>query len=114
AIGSALMLGGSFITQGNAGKGEKKASTPLPASAPIPTMASQAELAAPEPKPKPTFQPRVFSGYASASARRCAMAHGPPGLPAGARREHVGRRLPRLYGSNAVLLADLAQAWCLG
>ncbi len=44
AIGSALMLGGSFITQGNAGKGTKKAS-------------------APEPKPTPAFRPRVFSGY---------------------------------------------------
>jgi drug/metabolite transporter (DMT)-like permease len=44
AIGSALMLGGSFITQSNAGKGGKKAS-------------------APEPKPKPTFRPRVLSGY---------------------------------------------------
>jgi drug/metabolite transporter (DMT)-like permease len=43
AIGSALMLGGSFITQGNAGKA-KKASVP-------------------ERKPKPTFRPRVFSGY---------------------------------------------------
>lgn len=29
AIGSALMLGGSFITQGNAGKGKRKASAPL-------------------------------------------------------------------------------------
>ena len=38
AIGSALMLGGSFITQGNAGKGKRKTSAPL-------------------------FQPRVFSGY---------------------------------------------------
>jgi drug/metabolite transporter (DMT)-like permease len=62
AIGTALMLGGSFITQGNAGKG-KKASAPLPAAMPIPAVPSQEELAAPEPKPKPTFQPRVFSGY---------------------------------------------------
>ena len=49
AIGSALMLGGSFITQGitqgNAGKGKRKASAPL--AAPI---------------AKPIFQPRVFSG----------------------------------------------------
>ena len=37
AIGSALMLGGSFITQGNAGKSRKKASAPLPAAAPIAT-----------------------------------------------------------------------------
>ncbi|MGC2415411.1 MAG: DMT family transporter [Stellaceae bacterium] len=41
AIGSTLMLGGSFITQANAGKGKRQ-----------PTAA-----------PKPTFQPRVFSGY---------------------------------------------------
>ena len=32
AIGSALMLGGSFITQGNAGKGKRKASAPLTAA----------------------------------------------------------------------------------
>jgi len=64
AIGSALMLGGSFITQGNA-RTEKKASAPLPAAMPIPisTVASQKGLAAPKPTPKPTFQPRVFVGY---------------------------------------------------
>src|ERR1700720_2821144 len=61
AIGSALMLGGSFITQGNAGKGKRKASAPLTAATPIPTVPSQQELAAPV--PKPIFQPRVFSGY---------------------------------------------------
>jgi drug/metabolite transporter (DMT)-like permease len=43
AIGSALMLGGSFITQANAGKGRRE-----------PTTA---------PAPKPVFQPRVFPGY---------------------------------------------------
>jgi drug/metabolite transporter (DMT)-like permease len=53
AIGSALMLGGSFITQGNTGKGKKKASA-LPL---LPTSIT------PAPNPKPTFQPRVFSGY---------------------------------------------------
>jgi drug/metabolite transporter (DMT)-like permease len=62
AIGFALMMGGSFITQGNAGKGTK-ASAPLSAATPIPTVPSREELAAPEPKPKPTFQPRIFSGY---------------------------------------------------
>ena len=41
AIGSALMLGGSFITQGNAGKEKKKALAPLPAATPIPTVPSQ-------------------------------------------------------------------------
>ena len=66
AIGSALMLGGSFITQGNAGKGKRKASAPLTAATPIPTVPSQEELAQEElaaPVPKPIFQPRVFSGY---------------------------------------------------
>jgi drug/metabolite transporter (DMT)-like permease len=66
AIGSALMLGGSFITQGNAGKGKRKASAPLTAATPIPTVASQEELAQEElaaPVPKPIFQPRVFAGY---------------------------------------------------
>src|SRR5438105_12110071 len=36
AIGSALMLGGSFITQGNAGKRKRKASAPLTAATPRP------------------------------------------------------------------------------
>src|SRR5205085_7745601 len=36
AIGSALMLGGSFITQGNARKGKRKASAPLTAATPRP------------------------------------------------------------------------------
>src|SRR5467141_3293166 len=52
AIGSALMLGGSFITQGitqgNAGKRKRKASAPPTAA---PTVPSQEELAAPAPKP---------------------------------------------------------------
>jgi drug/metabolite transporter (DMT)-like permease len=63
AIGSALMLGGSFITQGNAGKGKRKASAPLTAATPIPTVPalSQEELAVPV--AKPIFRPRVFSGY---------------------------------------------------
>jgi drug/metabolite transporter (DMT)-like permease len=65
AIGSALMLGGSFITQGNAGRGQK-APAPLPAA--ILTVPPREKLAAPEPKPKPTFQPRVFSGYIFALA----------------------------------------------
>jgi drug/metabolite transporter (DMT)-like permease len=45
AIGSALMLGGSFITQANAGKGRRKGSS-----------ASAANT-------EPVFRPRVFSGY---------------------------------------------------
>jgi drug/metabolite transporter (DMT)-like permease len=60
AMGSALMLGGSFITQGNTGKRKRKASAPLTAATPIPTVPSLEELSAPV--PKPIFQPRVFSG----------------------------------------------------
>jgi drug/metabolite transporter (DMT)-like permease len=63
AIGSALMLGGSFITQGHAGQSKKKSSALLPAVTPIPTVPSEEELAAPEPRPKSTFRPRVFPGY---------------------------------------------------
>ena len=59
AIGSALMLGGSFITQGLAGQRKKRA----PAAAPMRTVPSQEALAAPEPKPQSTFQPRVLPGY---------------------------------------------------
>jgi drug/metabolite transporter (DMT)-like permease len=62
-IGSGVMLGGSFITQSNAGRSKRKASTPLPAPTPIPTMPAQKEIAPSEPKPKPAFRPRVFSGY---------------------------------------------------
>jgi uncharacterized membrane protein len=43
AIGFALMMGGSVITQGNAGKGTK-ASAPLSAATPIPTVPSREEL----------------------------------------------------------------------
>jgi drug/metabolite transporter (DMT)-like permease len=60
AIGSALMLGGSFITQGNAGKGKRGASAPQTRATAIPTVSSQAEPAAPA--SRPIFQPRVFSG----------------------------------------------------
>jgi drug/metabolite transporter (DMT)-like permease len=59
AIGSALMLGGSFITQGNAGKGKKAG--PLLAASRIPSAPPQEELALPG--SKPIFQPRLFSGY---------------------------------------------------
>src|SRR5262245_37811207 len=41
AIGSALMLGGSFITHGNAGKRKKKAWAPLPVAAPTQTVSPQ-------------------------------------------------------------------------
>src|SRR6185295_19304051 len=55
AIGSALMLGGSFITQSNAGKGKR----PAPVATLGPPARSQVEKRTAE--PKPTFQPRVFS-----------------------------------------------------
>jgi drug/metabolite transporter (DMT)-like permease len=61
AIGSALMLGGSFVTQNKAGQNREKASLP-PAMA-IAGVSSQRELDGPKPTPEPTFQPRVFSGY---------------------------------------------------
>jgi uncharacterized membrane protein len=80
AIGSALMLSGSFITQGYTGKGKKKALAPLPAGTPIPTIPSQRELTAPEQKPKPTFQPRVLSGCIFGLA--AAMCYGSSPLPA--------------------------------
>jgi drug/metabolite transporter (DMT)-like permease len=56
AIGSALMLGGSLITQSNAGNGKRKAL----AGTRSPTVPSPQALTA----PKPSFQPRVVSGYA--------------------------------------------------
>jgi drug/metabolite transporter (DMT)-like permease len=58
AIGSALMLGGSFITQANAGK---RSGQEAPPSAAIPAVHSLVTLRVTE--PKQTFQPRVFSGY---------------------------------------------------
>ena len=57
AIGSALMLGGSFITQSKVGRRERMA--------PVATFGPSVRLPA-EPRatqPKPAFQPRVFSGY---------------------------------------------------
>src|SRR6185312_7765083 len=57
AIGSALMLGGSFITQSKANRGKRAA----PAATFGPSALLQVERPAPD--PKPAFQPRVFSGY---------------------------------------------------
>src|SRR5437762_1868504 len=58
AIGSVLMLGGSFITQGNAGT-TTRASAPLR----MPILPSRQGLTTPEPMPKPAFRPRVLLGY---------------------------------------------------
>jgi drug/metabolite transporter (DMT)-like permease len=57
AIGSALMLGGSFITQSKANRGK----TAAPAATFGPSALLQVERPASD--PKPAFQPRVFSGY---------------------------------------------------
>jgi drug/metabolite transporter (DMT)-like permease len=56
-IGSALMLGGSFITQSKANRGKRAAS----AATLGPSARFQVERPASD--PKPAFQPRVFSGY---------------------------------------------------
>jgi uncharacterized membrane protein len=61
-FGSVLMLGDSFITQSNAGKG-KKASGPLSAATPIPVVPSRKESGVLEPRSEQAFRPRVFSGY---------------------------------------------------
>src|SRR5262249_28551542 len=55
AIGSALMLGGSFVTQTKAGEGIRKRST----NPRIPNVDSHEK----EAKPKPGIPPRIFSGY---------------------------------------------------
>lgn len=68
AIGSALMLGGSFTTQARAGKSRKKA--PAPLSAAVATTAKPVERSLTEAPAtqKPAFQPRVVSGYIFAFA----------------------------------------------
>lgn len=63
AIGSALMLGGSFITQTNAGKRKIKASAPPAAAVVRIAPAPEEPATAPEPNPRPGFRPRVVSGY---------------------------------------------------
>lgn len=63
AIGSALMLGGSFTTQTKAGKRKTKAPAPLSAAVAAtakPVERSMIEATAIQ---KPAFQPRVVSGY---------------------------------------------------
>jgi drug/metabolite transporter (DMT)-like permease len=66
-IGTALMLGGSFITQSNAGKA-KKAAAPLSAATATATDPVQERSAKAHSKDKPTFQPQVFWGYIYAFA----------------------------------------------
>jgi drug/metabolite transporter (DMT)-like permease len=55
AIGTVLMLGGSFITQSNAGKRKAEASTSLPSAALEPIVLQD--------KPKASFEPHIFTGY---------------------------------------------------
>ena len=61
AIGSVLMLGGSFTTQTKA-QGKPRAPAPLSAAVAAAAKPPQ-ELAGSHAAPKPAFQPRVFSGY---------------------------------------------------
>jgi drug/metabolite transporter (DMT)-like permease len=63
AIGSALMLGGSFATQRNVSKKPgAMASASLPAATSVATVPSQEQLVSEAPK-KPVFVPRLLSGY---------------------------------------------------
>jgi len=64
AVGTALMLGGCFITQRKAGEGR----TVLPPKARVTTMAGEEKEQISVPEPISTFQPRVFSGYVFAAA----------------------------------------------
>jgi drug/metabolite transporter (DMT)-like permease len=63
AIGSALMLGGSFTTQSKTSAGEKRATAPLSAAVVAPAEPAQQALAQPDTERKPAFQPHVLSGY---------------------------------------------------
>jgi drug/metabolite transporter (DMT)-like permease len=63
AVGSALMLGGSFVTQRRAGEGR---TAPLKARAMTVPGREKGPLGVPE--PKSMFQPRVFSGYVFGAA----------------------------------------------
>jgi drug/metabolite transporter (DMT)-like permease len=61
AVGSALMLGGSFVTQRRGGEG---ATAPLKAR--VATGREKGQVGVPE--PKSMFQPRVLSGYGFGAA----------------------------------------------
>jgi drug/metabolite transporter (DMT)-like permease len=73
ALGSVLMLGGSFVTQSNAGSGARvsaPARTTPSETMPGQTMTGQTMTGQttpgqtiPAPNPAPVFRPRVFSGY---------------------------------------------------
>jgi drug/metabolite transporter (DMT)-like permease len=63
AVGSVLMLGGSFITQTKSSKHRDKATAPPPRATRVAGPSSERESAAEGPKSEPAFRPRVFSGY---------------------------------------------------
>jgi drug/metabolite transporter (DMT)-like permease len=64
AVGSALMLGGSFITQRKIREG---GTAPPPKARTMTVLGREKEQIA-VPEPKPMFQPRVFSGYVFGTA----------------------------------------------
>lgn len=68
AIGSALMLGGSFTTQAESTKSKKKSPAPLSAAVAAPATPVEQRLTEPRATQKPAFQPQVFSGYIFAFA----------------------------------------------
>jgi uncharacterized membrane protein len=91
AIGSTLMLGGSFITQSNAGTAKRR---PL-AATPDPTALSPE--GPPTPESKPVFQPRGGLGLRVWSRRGGLLwqltPDGARGLFASARRQNTGNGL---------------------
>jgi drug/metabolite transporter (DMT)-like permease len=77
AIGSVLMLGGSFVTQANAGKvnsNKRRKMAPAPLSAAIESPPVREEPRGAQAIHRLAFQPRVVSGYAFAAA--AAMCYG--------------------------------------
>jgi drug/metabolite transporter (DMT)-like permease len=67
AIGTALMLGGSFTTQSKAAK-RKRAAAPLSAAITTTTVPAHERAAMALTRAKPAFQPQVFWGYIFAFA----------------------------------------------
>jgi len=63
ALGSALMLAGSFVTQTRGSKHGNNASARSRSLMPIASPSSKRESAAPGSMSRPAFRPRLFSGY---------------------------------------------------
>src|SRR5690348_1486927 len=80
------------LAQGNAGEGNKAA----------------APLALPEPKPKPTFQPRVFSGYII--PERSDRGHSRRGRPIGTGETQTRRLAP--LSAGALFIAPQTATRC--